>query len=106
MSRCKVTFLPADVTADVDTDAPIEGAGTPGTLLNIALANGLEIEHPCDGEGTCGLCHVLIESGLEDLAPPPTAEEQDALEQNSPEPKRARLACQAVPTGDVVCRIP
>jgi len=105
MSLCKVTFKPANVLVDVDTDAPINGVGVAGTLLNIALANGVEIDHPCEGEGTCGLCHVEIECGMDNLSPA-SSEEQELLDQNAPDPKTSRLACQAVVRGDVVCRVP
>lgn len=104
MAACKVTFLPAGVTVEVDTDKPIEGVGTPGTLLNVAMSKGVEIDHPCEGEGTCGLCYVVVEKGMENLSPP-SAEETDLLDQNAPEPKTSRLACQAVVQGDVTCRV-
>lgn len=105
MSRCKVTFQPSGVSVTVDTDKPIEGVGMDGTLLNAALAGGVEIDHPCDGEGTCGLCQVNIEQGAENLSPP-TSGEQDVLDQIAPGPKTSRLACQAVVGGDVACRVP
>jgi 2Fe-2S ferredoxin len=105
MSPCKVTFKPSNVLVDVDTDEPINGVGVAGTLLNIALANGVEIDHPCEGEGTCGLCYVVIERGMDNLSPA-SSEEQGLLDQNAPEPATLRLACQAVVRGDVVCRIP
>ncbi len=105
MNRCTVKFRPADVSVDVDTDRPIEGVGPAGTLLNVAMANGLEIDHPCDGEGTCGLCYVEIEQGMENLSPA-APEEQDVIDQNAPEPATSRLACQAVVRGNVVCRTP
>ncbi len=105
MAMCKVTFVPAGVSAEVDPEKPIEGVGRTGTLLNVALVKGVEIDHPCDGEGTCGLCHVVIESGMENLSAA-SSEEQELLDQNAPDPRTSRLACQAVVRGDVVCRVP
>lgn len=103
MSECKVRFAPADVSVDVDPAKPVEGIGPPGTLLNIAIANGVEIEHPCEGEGTCGLCCVTIEQGLENLSRP-SDDERSLIEQLAAEPDASRLACQAVVRGNVVCR--
>ena len=46
MAKHKVTFLPADVTIEVD-DAkyPLADHGQPGSLLDIALANDIHLEH-------------------------------------------------------------
>jgi ferredoxin, 2Fe-2S len=101
--KCKMRFEPSGKVMDVDTDKPAEGVGKAGTLLNIALANGLEIEHPCDGEGTCGLCAVEIVEGKENLSEV-AAEEQDVLA--TADPPNPRLACQAVVKGNVTCRLP
>jgi len=30
------------------------------TVLQAALANGMHIQHTCNGEGTCGTCKVRI----------------------------------------------
>jgi ferredoxin len=105
MSPCKVTFKPSNVVADVDTANPAKGLGVEGTLLNVALAGDVEIDHPCEGEGTCGLCQVVIEQGTENLSPA-SPEERDLLGQDASAPQEVRLACQAVVQGDVVCRVP
>ncbi len=105
MARCTVTFRPANVTVEVDTEKPVEGVGLAGSLLNIASANRVEIDHPCEGVGTCGLCYVEIEAGLANLSPP-LDDELEMLDQTAPNPARFRLACQAVVLGDVVCRVP
>lgn len=67
----------------------IEVAGN--TLLGDAIAaTGLPLEQPCAGRGTCGLCKVLVESGV---APP------DEVEREHLTPGELaldnRLACRA-----------
>lgn len=105
MPRCTVQFKPAGKTVEVDTDKPADGVGAPGCLLNIAAANGVEIDNPCAGLGTCGLCYVVIEKGAENLSPM-TDDEKESLEGTAPDPKVSRLACQAIVLGDVVCVVP
>ncbi|HEX6304735.1 MAG TPA: 2Fe-2S iron-sulfur cluster-binding protein, partial [Anaerolineales bacterium] len=61
------------------------------TLLGDAIAaTGLPLEQPCAGRGTCGLCKVLVESGV---APP------DEVEREHLTPGELaldnRLACRA-----------
>jgi uncharacterized 2Fe-2S/4Fe-4S cluster protein (DUF4445 family) len=54
MSMFKVIFLSANKTADMP-------AGT--TLLEAAVAAGVEVEAACGGKGTCGKCKVRIIKG-------------------------------------------
>ncbi|MEK6798980.1 MAG: 2Fe-2S iron-sulfur cluster-binding protein [Planctomycetota bacterium] len=106
--KYKITFLPMDVTIEVDpARIPYEDHGIPGSLLEIAMGNGIEIDHACGGVCACSTCHVYLKSGL-DTANEATEEENDQLE-NAPALKPAsRLACQCVPDGskDVVVEIP
>jgi len=104
MSQAKVTFEPFDITAEIDPAAPVEGVGQPGSLLSIASANGIDIEHPCEGDGTCGLCCVDIEQGMENLSPP-SDDELELIDRLDADPETTRLACKAVVGGDVVCRL-
>ncbi len=106
MPTHKVTFLPADVTVDVDPSLyPYHRLGKPGSLLDIALANGVGIRHACDGMGACGSCHVLIEQGMENLSESED-EEVDVINRLPNSDLSSRLACQAVVHGDVRVRIP
>lgn len=106
--KYKMTFLPMNVTIEVDpAKFPYEHNGLPGSILDIALGNGVEIDHACGGVCACSTCHVYVKQGLKtiNLA---MEEEEDQLE-NAPNLKSfSRLACQCVPDGtqDVIVEIP
>ena len=106
MSGHKVTFQPAGVTVTVDPSAyPYGKHGRPGSLLDIALAHGVAIEHACGGVGICGTCHVIVTSGAENFSPP-TDDELDVIDAVPAHALQSRLACQAVVAGDVTVTIP
>ncbi len=88
----KIRFEPAGVTTQVE-------AGK--TLLDAAIAAGVEIESVCGGKGTCAKCKVIA-SG--DLAAPNAMETRGLSAQELSE--GYRLACQAVIQGDVEVVVP
>ena len=101
MAKYKVTFLPADVTVEADSKLyPYGREGEPGSLLDIALAHGVKIEHACGGNGVCGTCHVIVEQGMENLSAA-DEDELDTIEQALNSTPDSRLACRAVVKGDV-----
>ncbi len=79
----------------------------PGSILDVALGQGIEIDHACGGVCACSTCHVIVRTGLESCNEA-TEDEEDMLD-NAPglEPD-SRLGCQCVPDGtvDVVVEIP
>lgn len=91
----------------VDPAALPSGTGRKGSLLAIALANGVEIDHACGGVCACSTCHVLVREGLETL-PEASEDEEDMLDHAPALEACSRLACQAVPDGtkDVVAEVP
>lgn len=104
----KVCFLPAQVEIEVDPAAlPAERDGLPGSLLQIAQAAGVAIDHACGGVCACSTCHVIVREGVESL-PAATDDEDDMLDNAPGLTLRSRLACQAVPDGscDLVVEIP
>ena len=102
----KITFLPMNKTVEFDPDnAPFGDVGEPGSILDIALQHGVEIEHACHGYAACGTCHVIVKQGMENLSPIQEKEE-DMLESATGMTLHSRLACQAIVTGDVVVEIP
>jgi 2Fe-2S ferredoxin len=106
MPDCQVTFLPAGVTAKLDTACPPGVKGRPGSLLDIALANHVDIEHACGGVGACGTCHVIVRAGMNNLTQP-DEEELDRVELAPGNTVNSRLACLAVVTGgQVVVEVP
>ena len=107
-TKYKMTFLPMKVTVEVDPEKfPYDHNGLPGSILDIALGNGVDIDHACGGVCACSTCHVVVKEGCETLNESQDSEE-DQLE-NAPDLRStSRLACQAVPDGtkDVVVEIP
>ncbi len=106
--KYNITFLPMDVSVEVDPNKiPYDHDGLPGSILDIALGNGVDIDHACGGVCACSTCHVIVKEGIESINDA-IEEEEDQLE-NAPGLKAtSRLACQAVPNGsvDVVVEVP
>jgi len=106
MATHRVTFLPVNKTVEVD-DAkyPLADHGKPGSLLDIALANDVELEHNCGGSCACTTCHVIVKEGAENLSEM-EEDEEDRLDQAPGLTPYSRLGCQAVVQGDVTVEIP
>ena len=86
----RLTFKPYDLTVEVP-----EGEN----LLRAAVAAGVHINASCGGEGVCGKCKILLESGeLESTRSGLLSDEEWDL--------GYRQACQSWVRGDVVVRIP
>ncbi len=106
MPTYKVTFEPTGVTVEVDPALyPYTKTGLPGSLLDIALSHGVQIEHACGGVGVCATCHVIVVAGENNLSLP-TDEELDRVDYAPGATPQSRLACQAVVNGDVTVKIP
>jgi 2Fe-2S ferredoxin len=98
----KVTFITADapIVIQVDpTKLPLGDNGLPGSLLDIALGNGIDVEHACGGVCACSTCHIIVKEGLE-TCNEPTDDENDQLDEAPGLSLKSRLACQCVPNGD------
>jgi uncharacterized 2Fe-2S/4Fe-4S cluster protein (DUF4445 family) len=89
-AKFTITFLPHNREIQVPD-------GT--VLIRAAMEAGVHINASCGGEGVCGKCRVIVESG---------AVEGGISEQLSPadREKGYRLACKSVVTGDVTVRVP
>ena len=106
MATHTITFLPAKAAIEVDADLyPYGTHGRPGSVLDIALAHGVQITHSCGGTGACGTCHVLVESGMEALSEA-DEDEMDVIDRTPGNALNTRLACEAVVGGDVTVRVP
>ena len=106
MAMHRVTFLPLNKTIEVDdSQYPLADHGKPGSLLDIALANGIELEHNCGGSCACTTCHVIVREGAENLSEM-AEDEEDRLDMAEGLTIHSRLGCQAVVHGDVVVEIP
>ncbi len=66
-----------------------------GSILETALALGVEIDHSCGANGTCGTCRVFVKmSGGESLPARDELEQEMADDRGFAEDER--LACQTL----------
>lgn len=81
--------------------------GTGESLLEIALDNGINIEHACGGVCACSTCHIYVEEG-ESLLSESTEAEEDRVEEAPGLQRNSRLACQCVlkGKGPITVRVP
>lgn len=91
----KVKFLPSGFECEVKTGE---------SILDIALANGVPIQHACGGFCACTTCHCEILEGLSNLEAPDSDELErlSVLENRTPQ---SRLGCQSKVKGDIVVRV-
>lgn len=101
----KVTFLPYNITAEVEeSQFPFGDHGKPGSLLDIALAHKVPMGHNCGGSCACTTCHVIVREGMDHLSEM-EPDEEDRLDMAEGLTLSSRLGCQAVVKGDVVVEI-
>ncbi len=106
MTVHRVTFLPLGKTVEVDDAAyPLADHGRPGSLLDIALAHDIHLEHNCGGSCACTTCHVIVREGEANLSEM-QGDEEDRLDMAEGLTIHSRLGCQSVVRGDVVVEIP
>ncbi|MGA2192417.1 MAG: ASKHA domain-containing protein [Nitrospirota bacterium] len=91
--QSKVKFLPSGKSGEIKRGE---------TILGVARGLGLEVDSLCGGQGVCGKCRVKIVSGG---AGAPSAEEKKMLSASELS-SGVRLACMAVPDGDIVVKLP
>ena len=103
-----ITFQPMGVEVRVEPEKlPYGRDGLPGSILDVALAHGVDVDHACGGVCACSTCHVIVREGFDSLNES-TDDEEDQLDLAPGLETTSRLACQAVPDGsqDVVVEIP
>jgi 2Fe-2S ferredoxin len=95
-------------TFEVDpAKIPYHHDGLPGSILDIALGNGIPLDHACGGVCACSTCHVIVHEGL-DSCNEASDPEYDQLDEAAGVTAKSRLSCQCVPDGskDIVVEIP
>ncbi|MCX7766130.1 MAG: 2Fe-2S iron-sulfur cluster-binding protein, partial [Candidatus Sumerlaeia bacterium] len=91
--KFKLTVLPDNITLRF-----IPGQG----LKQILTGGGIFLNYPCGGNGTCGKCLIQLIDGV---CPEPTLSDRRFI--SSAKLSRGyRLACQLVPAGNLVIKIP
>jgi ferredoxin, 2Fe-2S len=86
---------------------PYGRTGEPGSIMDLAEAAGIDLEHSCGGVCACATCHVYVTAGQE-TCPAATENEEDMLDTARAVTPESRLSCQCVPNGtkDVVVVVP
>ncbi|MBC8213635.1 MAG: (2Fe-2S)-binding protein [Candidatus Marinimicrobia bacterium] len=106
MGKYTVKFLPMDISVDVDSDEyPYSDHGESGSILDIALANDIDLFHNCGGVGACATCHIIVKNGMENLSEMDD-DEADIIDEADGSTLNSRLGCQCVVQGDVTIEIP
>jgi len=110
--KFKITYVEAEhnetLEVEVEPDRiPYGRTGRPGSLLDIGLAHGVDIEHTCGGVCACSTCHVVVKQGLASCNEE-TDDEMDQLEEAPGLTIQSRLGCQCIPDGtmDLVVEVP
>ena len=76
------------------------------TILDVALRNGIEIEHACEKSCACTTCHVVVREGFDSLKESDELED-DMLDKAWGLEPESRLGCQArMAKQDLVVEIP
>lgn len=106
--RYTITFQPSGEVVEVDPErVPYGRTGLAGSILDVALAHEVDIDHACGGVLACSTCHVIVRQGFGSCGEA-SDDELDQLDQAPGIEEHSRLACQCVPDGstDLVVEVP
>ena len=99
----KIVFLPHQ---ELCPEGAVLEAERGETILEVALRNGIEVEHACEKSCACTTCHCIVREGFDSLAES-TEDEDDMLDKAWGLEPESRLGCQArVTSDDLVVEIP
>ena len=99
----KIIVLPHE---DLCPEGAVLEANTGDTVLDVALKNGIGIEHACEKSCACTTSHGIIREGLDSLEESEELED-DMLDKAWGLEPESRLGCQAkVADEDLVVEIP
>ncbi len=111
MARLRVLFengAPERVIEFDPKQAPFQHDGRPGSILDVLLANGIDLEHACGGNCACTTCHVIVKQGFPKLSEA-SEQEEDLLDKAPGLTSTSRLGCQAVvedPNAEITVLVP
>ena len=99
----QIIFLPHE---EICPEGKVVEAEPGATICDVALQNGVEIEHACEKSCACTTCHVYVREGMDSLNES-SEEEDDMLDKAWGLDPDSRLSCQAVVGDeDLVIEIP
>lgn len=91
----KMTFIQRDGSRR-QVDAPVGQS-----LLDIAQANGIDIEGACEASLCCTTCHVIVDSGDYARLADASEDEEDMLDLAFGLTRTSRLGCQVTMTEEL-----
>lgn len=99
----KIIVLPHE---DLCPEGAVLEANAGETVLDVALKNGIGIEHACEKSCACTTCHIVVREGFDSLEESEELED-DMLDKAWGLEPESRLGCQAkVADEDLVVEIP
>ncbi len=99
----KIIFLPNEERCK---DGAVIEAPSGANLIDVAMVNGIDIEHACEMSCACTTCHVIIRKNFNSLEPSSEIED-DLLDKAWGLEPDSRLSCQViVGNDDLVIEIP
>jgi len=99
----QIIFLPHE---EICPDGAVVEAESGTTVLDAALANGIDIEHACEKSCACTTCHVIVREGFDSMEESDETED-DLLDKAWGLEPESRLSCQVKVAGeDLVVEIP
>jgi 2Fe-2S ferredoxin len=92
----RITFLPMNQTFEAKSGE---------TILDVAIAHDVPLQHACGGFCACTTCHVIVKEGLDSLSGI-EEEEEERLDRATGVTLKSRLGCQAkVSSSDVTVEV-
>ena len=76
------------------------------SVLDVAMENGIELQHNCGGVCGCSTCHIYVLDGMDTLQDI-SDKEEDFIDRAVNPKINSRLGCQCVATsGDITVLVP
>ena len=90
------------ITFQFDDGQPAQThvAASGESVLDVALNNGIQLQHNCGGVCGCSTCHIYVNAGGNDL-PEISDKEEDFIDRAENPRINSRLACQCVVEQDM-----
>mgnify|MGYP001605127484 CR=1 FL=1 len=99
----QVIFLPH---AELCPDGAVLEGDSGESVLDVALENGIGIEHACEKSCACTTCHIIVREGFDSLDESDEVED-DLLDKAWGLEPDSRLGCQVIiKDEDLVVEIP
>ena len=86
-----ITFLSPNGGERWEVEAPIGIS-----LMEIAIANNIDMEGACEGNMACATCHVIVDPDWSGKLTPAEEEEEDMLDLVFGLRRTSRLGCQII----------